>query len=121
AVGAFLPSIEPLAAVQEKLYGSAPPKPAPTRSAGWPIFTNELSPASATSGFAAGAPPPEPALVPFTVTVPDSGFLTEPLLTDWPPTLVTAIEGVAASADPASRNSATAAAAMPRRVRLMVA
>src|SRR3954451_8597047 len=109
--------MEPFAAVQAKVYGSTPPKPGPTRSGGWPTFTNELSPASATSGFAAGAPPPDPALVPLTVTVPESGVLTDPPLGDWPPTLLMLIEGVAATAWPATSNSAVAAAASPRTVR----
>ena len=60
-------------------------------------------------GFAGGAPvPPEPALVPLTSTVPESGFLTVPPLTDWPPTLVTEIDGVAARVGVASRNTASA-------------
>jgi hypothetical protein len=51
------------------------------------------------------------------LTVPVSGFFTDPPLTDWPPTLVTAIDGVAARVGPASSRAA-ATAARPRIVRL---
>jgi len=107
----------PAAAVHANVYGSTPPKPAPTSRAGWPIFTNELSPASATSGLAAGVVAPLGEVVPVTLTVPETGLAIEPFWTAWPPTVDTAIEGPAALTVVAARVIAASPAATCRTSR----
>src|SRR5688572_27518901 len=80
------------------------------RVAGWPMGLYGVSPASATSGFAAGAAScPARAPVPATATLPETGLDTLPFFTVWPPIVVIFTEPVeAVKAVPASTSAASA-------------
>src|SRR5688500_9879385 len=80
------------------------------RVAGWPSGVYGVSPASATSGFAAGAAScPARAAVPATATLPETGLDTVPFFTVWPPIVVIFTEPVeAVNAVPANMSAASA-------------